>query len=113
MQEQLDVLALGQALADGVDHPGPLGVVGGVGVEELRLAAHVLDGVDDALGLRQGGPHVQVDAEDVHAGARQLQSGASAMPAGGAQDERPPVLQVLDHDASLRMHCSGSSSSFG
>ena len=81
--------ALVEAALDGVEHLGPPVGVGGVHVEEERLAAPAPHLAGDALGVRQGGLPVQVDADDRQAGVGEGEARRLPEARRGAEDERP------------------------
>jgi hypothetical protein len=90
------------ALLEEVGHlAGDLGAlvgVGGVDVEEHRLAAERLDLAGDPLDVGHGRLAVQVHAEDVEPGARQCQARRFAESRRRAERERPAIQ--FDHVAS-------------
>ena len=84
----------GSAAADPLDrgdHLRALLVVGGVDVEELGPAAGRADLARDPVGVRLRPLAVEVDAEDVPAGAAELERAGFAEPGRSAQDEGPAV----------------------
>ena len=79
-------------------------VVGSVAVEELRLAAQGADALLNFRGVRQLVAPVQVHAEHVHAGARQLQRGGLADPLLAPRIKVPahlPPYHCICHRAGL------------
>ena len=64
----------------------------GVAVDEMTLRGPLADLLLQARRRGQLVAAVQVDAENVHAGARQLQRGGLAESAAGAQNQRPRLF---------------------
>ena len=100
-------LSVPNALED-VQHLGPPGWIGGVDVEESRLAAASLDFGRDPVRVGLGRLAVEVDASHRHAGSRERERGGLAEPGGGAEDERPAgqadrgILGTVGHQWGLR-----------
>ena len=74
---------------DRVQHLRPPGRIGGVGVEEERLAAAPPDLGGDPLRVRKRRLAVEVDAGHRHARSGERERGGLAEPGGGAEDQRP------------------------
>ena len=81
-----------EASAHGVHRVPAPQFVGGVAVEEHRLAAQFADAPLHVFGMRQGFAAVQVDTENVHARAGQFDGGGFAEAAAGAQNRAPRVV---------------------
>jgi hypothetical protein len=84
VHDDAEALARWQGGSYGVDHDAPLRRVSGVDVEEAALSAEGSYAFDDLRRVREGPAQVKMDAEDVHAGARQRHRGAGAVAAGSA-----------------------------
>src|SRR5690606_21464473 len=93
---------LGSLFYDGLDHVGALAGVSGVDVEEHSVAASRLDVLADRLYVGHRGAHVQVNAEDVEAGACELPGCRASHAARSAKNQRPTLA--------LRAHPDFSSS---
>src|SRR5690606_33877517 len=87
---------------DGLDHVSALAGVCGVDVEAHGLAAIRFDVLDDQLYVGHRGAHVQVNAEDVEAGACELPGCRASHAARSAKNQRPTLA--------LRAHPDFSSS---
>src|SRR5262245_65720343 len=82
------------------DDLGALLGIGGVDVEEHCLTAEPLDLAHDPFDVAQRGLAIEMNAEDVQAGARQRKAGGLAESRRRAEREGPAVQ--LDHRVSSR-----------
>ncbi len=88
MHEHTDRPAAGEAHHLG-DRLLALVVVGGVDVEEVRLATGGRDAGADLLDVRHRLPAIEVDAEDVVAGGGELERRSFTEAARSAEDQGP------------------------
>jgi hypothetical protein len=87
-----------QFFLDLIEHARPLAGIGGVRVEEDRLAPQCLDVGHDLPGARQRRSQVKVHPEDVHPCAGQRACRCCAEPTRRSQDECPLAFKfVLAH----------------
>ena len=91
-----------EALADRRDGGRALLVVGGVHVDVQGLGARGFDARLHLLDVGQGGPEVEVDADDVVAGRGERQGRGLAHPGRSAQDQRPALAVVGHREGLLR-----------
>src|SRR5882672_5737223 len=83
------LLSLDEAPLDFVVYFAPLFLVGGVDVEKPGFPAERLDLVLDAFDIAYGGAPIQVDADDVAAGARQMAAHRFVETAGSSENQSP------------------------
>jgi hypothetical protein len=84
-----------QCVCDPVEHACSLAGIGGVGVEENRLAPQSLNVGYDLFGARKRRPWIEVYTEDVHPGTSQCPRRSGTEPTRRSQDECPPAFQFV------------------